>query len=121
MGATDGIDAVLTRFNLDALVLPSEGLAVVPAGLAGLLSIKPSLIRGYPIVTVPLGTRMATGLPFGLSFIGTVVPSQMKADNKKYSEPILIQLMSAYETAFPARALPQPLFEEKRIGFEGLY
>lgn len=27
---------------------------------------------GYPIVNVPLGTLSKNGLPFGLSFIGTV-------------------------------------------------
>ena len=55
------------------------------------------LTIGYPIVTVPLGT-LETGEPFGLSFIGT-----------KYSEPILIRLMAAYEAAFPARVVPSQL------------
>lgn len=32
MGATRGIDAALKAHNLDALVLPAQGLAAVPAG-----------------------------------------------------------------------------------------
>ncbi len=35
IGATDGIDAVLKKYNLDALVLPTEGIGATPAGLAG--------------------------------------------------------------------------------------
>ena len=38
LGATEGIDAALEEFNLDALVLPSEGLSFVPAALAGSVS-----------------------------------------------------------------------------------
>lgn len=34
-----------------------------------------ALIIGYPIVNVPLGTLSKNGLPFGLSFMGTVLPS----------------------------------------------
>jgi hypothetical protein len=62
-----------------------------PPAIAGIDRPASKLIIGYPIVTVPLGT-LKTGEPFGLSFIGT-----------KYSEPVLIRLMAAYE-AFPAPA-----------------
>jgi amidase len=72
IGATNGIDAVLDQYGLDALVLPSEGFATGPPAIVG-----------YPIVTVPLGTLNSTGAPFGLSFIG-----------RKWSEPTLIGLMS---------------------------
>ena len=72
------------------------------------------LIQGYPIVTVPLGTRTATGLPFGLFVHRTGNATRnLAGDDQKYSEPILIQLMSAYEADFPARALPQLLEENK--------
>lgn len=40
LGATQGIDAVLKEFQLDALVLPAPGLTTTPAAIAG-----------YPIVT----------------------------------------------------------------------
>ena len=65
LGATEGIDAALSKDNLDALILPSDGSYVcIPAAAAG-----------YPMVTVPLGTLSKSGQPFGLSFIGTVSPS----------------------------------------------
>ncbi|KAJ7720972.1 amidase signature enzyme [Mycena maculata] len=75
LGSTQGIDFVLKEFNLDALVLPAEGLTTVPAAVVG-----------YPIITVPLGffpnnvtigsagpetVYPAPGVPFGLSFLGT--------------------------------------------------
>jgi hypothetical protein len=70
------------------------------------------LIQGYPIVTVPLGTRTATGLPFGLFVRRTGNATRnLAGDDQKYSEPIL------YEAAFPARALPQ-LLEENKVKFE---
>ncbi|KAL8280372.1 hypothetical protein RQP46_007289 [Phenoliferia psychrophenolica] len=87
IGRTRGIDAVLKKYNLDALVLPSEGYATAPAAIAG-----------YPIVTVPLGHLNGTNQPFGLSFIGTA-----------YSERILVQLMGAFEENFPAREVPAQL------------
>lgn len=36
MGATEGIDAILSRYNLDALVVPSEGFASRPSAVAGM-------------------------------------------------------------------------------------
>ncbi|KAG8733469.1 hypothetical protein FRC11_006017 [Ceratobasidium sp. 423] len=85
-----GIDAVLKSNKLDALVLPSNGLIVIPVAIAG-----------YPMITVPLGFHPdnttvvstgpktvypAPGAPFGLSFIGTA-----------YTEPSLIGFAYAYE------------------------
>ena len=36
IGAKEGIDAVLQRYNLDALVVPAEGLASEPTAIAGM-------------------------------------------------------------------------------------
>ncbi|KAJ7714150.1 amidase signature enzyme [Mycena metata] len=75
LGSTRGIDFVLKKFNLDALVLPASGFTP-----------RPAAVVGYPIVTVPLGffpddvtigpagpatVYPAPGVPFGLSFFGT--------------------------------------------------
>ncbi|KAJ7080950.1 amidase signature enzyme [Mycena belliarum] len=75
LGSTRGIDFVLEKFKLDALVLPASGFTTTPAAIVG-----------YPIVTVPLGffpanvtirsagpetVWPAPGAPFGLSFLGT--------------------------------------------------
>ncbi|KAK7683068.1 hypothetical protein QCA50_013740 [Cerrena zonata] len=90
LGATRGIDAALQEHNLDALILPAQGLATIPASSAG-----------YPIVTVPMGfftdnvtqqsagpetVYPAPGVPIGLSFLGTA-----------YSEMDLISFAFAYE------------------------
>ncbi|KAJ7165363.1 amidase signature enzyme [Mycena filopes] len=75
IGSTRGIDFVLEKFNLDALILPASGITP-----------RMAAIVGYPIVTVPLGflpddvtaepegsqtVYPAPGMPFGLSFLGT--------------------------------------------------
>ncbi|KAG8687222.1 hypothetical protein FRC11_007574, partial [Ceratobasidium sp. 423] len=89
-GRKQGIDYALRTYDLDAIVLPSNGFAQTIAALAG-----------YPIVTVPLGfypddtpagqkpahlPAPAPGLPFGLAFLGTA-----------YSESDLIGFAYAYE------------------------
>ncbi|KAJ8517706.1 hypothetical protein ONZ45_g5132 [Pleurotus djamor] len=97
LGRTKGIDAVLRKHRLDALVMP----AVVPN--------PPAAIAGYPIITVPLGffpenteTQPAgpstvypgPGIPFGLSFVGTA-----------FSEYNLIGMAYAYEQATQTRLM----------------
>ena len=98
LGATDGIDAVMNQFNLDALIAPTSS----PAWPTDLVngdhflggSSGPAAIAGYPIVQVPAG--FAFGLPLGLSFIG-----------RAYSEPTLIRLASGFEHVTGARQAPR--------------
>jgi len=96
----DGIEAVMTRLNLDALIAPTGG----PAWHIDLLNgdrfpgdeAAPSSVTsvaGYPQVTVPMG--MYRGLPVGLSFFG-----------RAWSEPLLIKLAYAYEQATKHRKPP---------------
>jgi amidase len=40
LGRTRGIDATLAQFNLDAIILPTDALAPLPAAIAG-----------YPLIT----------------------------------------------------------------------
>jgi amidase len=94
---TLGLDAVLTRHRLDAIVAPTGG----PAWTTDLVngdhftgaSSTPGAVAGYPSVTVPAGDVF--GLPVGLSFIG-----------KAWSEPRLIALAYAYEQATKHRRPP---------------
>jgi amidase len=94
---TLGIDAVLTRHRLDAIVAPTGS----PAWTTDLVngdhfsgaSSTPAAVAGYPSVTVPAG--LAHGLPVGVSFIGTA-----------WSEPRLIALAYAYEQATRHRRTP---------------
>jgi amidase len=94
---TLGIDAVFTRYRLDAIVAPTGG----PAWTTDLVngdhftgaSSTPGAVAGYPSVTVPAGD--AYGLPVGVSFIG-----------QAWSEARLIALAYSYEQATRHRRPP---------------
>lgn len=94
---TDGIDKVMQKHRLDALIAPTQG----PPGLIDLVngdsggggSSSPAAVAGYPSITVPAG--YAFGLPVGLSFIG-----------RAYTEPTLLRLAYAYEQASTVRRAP---------------
>jgi amidase len=78
-----GIDAILAKDHLDAVVAPTGGQAW---GLAA--------IAGYPSITVPAG--FCDGLPIGVIFFGG-----------SFSEPTLIKLAYAFEQKTRARQTPQ--------------
>ncbi|KAF8630745.1 hypothetical protein AX17_005340, partial [Amanita inopinata Kibby_2008] len=111
LGATEGIDAVLKKHKLDALILPASGLAAVPAAIAG-----------YPIVTVPLGfypdnvkvepagpmtVFPAPGVPFGLFFLGTAFSEfDLIAYAYAYEQRTMTRLArKAYKSAIPCSQL----------------
>ncbi len=81
----NGIDAIIAKVNLDALVAPSTGAAWSIAAVAG-----------YPSITVPAG--FFDSLPFGLLFFG-----------KAFSEPSLIKFAYAFEQKTKARRKPEYL------------
>jgi amidase len=92
-----GIDAVMTKFRLDALVAPT-GSPAWPTDLVNGdhflgASSTPAAVAGYPSITVPAG--FAFGLPVGLSFIG-----------RPWSEAQLISFAYAYEQATKHRKPP---------------
>jgi amidase len=94
----EGIDAVMERYNLDALVMPST----VPAWCIDLVngdpsmgsSSQPAALAGYPAISVPAGEVHA--LPVGITFVG-----------RAFSEPTLVKLAYAYEYHTHARRPPQ--------------
>jgi amidase len=96
----NGIDAVIKKHQLDALIVPSGG----PAWMIDLAngdainwdmeSTSPAAVAGYPHVTVPMG--YVFGLPVGLSFFA-----------KAWSEPTLIKLAYAFEQATQVRVPPR--------------
>jgi amidase len=95
-----GIDAVMTKNRLDALVAPTGGpawLTDLVNGDSGTSSASaPSTVAavaGYPHITVPAG--YVHGLPVGVSFLG-----------RAWSEPTLIKLAYAYEQATKHRHPP---------------
>jgi amidase len=97
LAGANGIDAVLSMFNLDALVAPT-GSPSWPIDLVNGdhftgASSGPCAVAGYPIINVTAG--FAFGLPVGVSFMGTA-----------FSEPTLIKLASGFENATRARRPP---------------
>src|SRR5450759_2257363 len=97
LARAQGIDLVIQRHHLDAIVAPTGS----PAWTTDLVngdhftgaSSTPAAVAGYPSVTVPAG--QAFGLPVGLSFIGGA-----------WSEEKLIALAYAYEQATRHRRPP---------------
>ncbi len=93
-----GIDAVMEKYRLDALVAPTSA----PASLIDLVngdygsggSSTVPAVAGYPHVTVPMG--FAYGLPVGLSFFG-----------RAWSEARLLKFAYAYEQATKHRKPPK--------------
>jgi amidase len=92
-----GIDALMQRHQLDALVAPTGN----PAWPIDLINgdhftgsvTTPAAVAGYPHITVPAG--FDHGLPVGLSFIG-----------RAWSEPKLISLAYGYEQGTRHRRPP---------------
>ena len=93
-----GIDYVMDKYRLDALVTPSTSpswaidLVDGDHGLGG--SSQPTALAGYPAITVPAG--FVFGLPVGITFLG-----------RAYSEPTLIKLAYSFEQATRHRKPPR--------------
>ncbi|HXT16074.1 MAG TPA: amidase [Gemmatimonadaceae bacterium] len=95
---TQGIDATVKEYTLDAIVAPTQG----PADLIDLVNgdaggrgsfTSPAAVAGYPHITVPMG--FVHGLPVGLSFVGPA-----------WTEATLLKLAFAFEQTAPARRRP---------------
>jgi amidase len=99
-----GIDGVMEKFHLDALVAPTGG----PAWLIDLAngdhavggSSNAAAVAGYPNINVPAG--FIFGLPVGISFFG-----------RAWSEPVLLKIAYGFEQSVKARKPPKFLAEVK--------
>jgi amidase len=97
LARAEGIDLVMAKHRLDAILAPTGGPAWVTDlvdgdHFGGGASTLPA-VAGYPHVTVPCGAVF--GLPVGLSFFG-----------RAWSEPTLIRIAFAYEQATKHRRVP---------------
>lgn len=94
----EGIDATISKHNLDAIVAPTGGPAHITDWINGDHfrggSSSPAAQAGYPNITVPCG--FIHGLPVGISFFSTA-----------YSEPTLISIAYAYEQTTKHRKAPK--------------
>jgi amidase len=98
LARTEGIDALMDKYHLDAIVAPTGG----PAWLTDLVngdhsaggSSNAAAVAGYPNVNVTAG--FLSGLPVGISFFG-----------RAWSEPTLIKIAYSFEQAIKARQAPR--------------
>ena len=94
----EGIDAVMEKHNLDALVAPTGGPAwvidLVTGDHFGGGSSQLPAVAGYPNINVPAG--FIFGLPIGLSFFG-----------RAWSEPTLIKIAYGFEQTTKLRQAPK--------------
>ena len=98
LARTEGIDATMDKYRLDAIVAPTGG----PAWLTDLVngdhvaggSSNAAAVAGYPNINVTAG--FISGLPVGISFFGLA-----------WSEPTLIRLAYAFEQTTKARQTPR--------------
>jgi len=98
LSRSQGIDLVMRKNRLDALIAPTGGPAwptdwINGDHFTGGYS-SASAVAGYPHITVPAG--YVFGLPFGISFFGA-----------SFSEPKLIKYAYAFEQATRIRQSPK--------------
>jgi amidase len=94
----EGIDFIMDKFKLDALVAPTGG----PAWLTDLIdgdhsaggSSNAAAVAGYPNINVTAGNLW--GLPVGISFFG-----------RAWSEPTLLKIAYSFEQLTKARQKPR--------------
>ncbi len=98
LSRAEGIDFVMDKFKLDALVAPTGG----PAWLTDLIngdhaaggSSSAAAVAGYPNINVTAGQLW--GLPVGISFFG-----------RAWSEPTLLKIAYSFEQLTKARRKPR--------------
>ena len=98
LSRAEGIDAVMDKNQLDAIMAPTAGPAwlsdLVNGDHAGGGSSNAAAVAGYPDITVPAG--FISGLPVGVSFFG-----------RAWSEPALLKIAYGFEQTIKARKPPK--------------
>ena len=93
----DGIDRIMERYNLDAIVAPSGNPAwetdLTNGDNFGQSSSRHAARAGYPNISVPMG--FIDGLPVGLYIFG-----------RAWSEPQLLEIAYAFEQETMHRQIP---------------
>jgi amidase len=98
LARTEGIDATMDKFQLDAIVGPTGSPAwitdLITGDHVGGGSSNSAAVAGYPNINVTAGSIY--GLPVGISFFG-----------RAWSEPTLIKIAYSFEQATKARTVPR--------------
>lgn len=93
-----GIDRIMDRYNLDAIMAPSGNPAwetdLTNGDNFGQSSSRHAARAGYPNISVPMG--FIDGLPVGLSIFG-----------RAWSEPLLLEIAYSYEQGTMHRKAPE--------------
>ena len=105
LARTEGIDATMDKYHLDAIVAPTGG----PAWLTDLVngdhvaggSSNAAAVAGYPNINVTAG--FISGLPVGISFFG-----------RAWSEPTLIRLAIRLRTNYKCSSDSALLIDHRR-------
>lgn len=94
----EGIDEVIGKYKVDAIIAPTAGPAFVTDWVSGDHDAggcsTPAAVAGYPHITVPAG--FVFGLPVGISFFGAA-----------WSEPALLKIAYSFEQLTRARRDPK--------------
>ncbi|PQE10483.1 amidase protein [Rutstroemia sp. NJR-2017a BBW] len=103
-GGEGGVTGALERYNLDALIMPTDYSPGLPA------------LAGLPGVTVPLGfyppnTTVITSPPWNLTGTGPNIPFGLSFLGAKWSEETLIGFAYAYEQRTMTRNKVQPFIQ----------
>ncbi len=98
LSQTEGIDRVMDEHQLDAIIAPTGSPAWKTDHKNGdkfhIGSSSPAAMSGYPNITLPMG--FIDELPVGLSFFG-----------RAWSEPVLLEIVYAYEQGTKYRKAPK--------------
>jgi amidase len=98
LSRAEGIDAVIEKQGLDAIVPLTGGLPWLTDWVNGDHDTggcsTPAAVAGYPHITVPAG--FIDGLPAGISFFG-----------RAWSEPAHLKIAAGFEALFTARRPPR--------------
>ncbi len=100
----NGIDRVMDKYQLDAIISPSGSPAWKTDKINGdggfsLSTSVYAALSGYPNISVPMG--FIGDVPVGVSFFG-----------RKWSEPILLEIAYAYEQGTMHRSAPKFLVSD---------
>jgi amidase len=115
---TDGIDAMLAKDHLDALVCPTMPPAwKIDAAngdqIGGMGAGSLAAIAGYPHLTVPMGLVM--GLPVGISFIGPAwSEARLLSYGYAYEQEAKVRVEPHFLPSLETEAPIAPLFEPLR-------